>query len=213
MKQIISKLISDSNNWMKCTHHKDATKMCKAADAARQRGTKGYAVDRSRFCPHPETDPAYICQVEGWYFADDHQHERPMSGLDALETFWNNEFKFTIEEFMGEAHANYEACRNNCPQTNLDSLAFDGNYAEARGFTLPVCQNDHNTLSDFLKKGPKRHHFPAICGDFRSNETEGFMNAVNMGPDSQVAKTPSIEQLWRDRIPRVSPFPLQTHER
>ncbi len=59
----------------------------------------------------------YICQIGGWYFADDHQHEKRMSGLDVLETFWENEFKFTLDEFMGEVHTNYETCSNNCTQT------------------------------------------------------------------------------------------------
>ena len=204
MKQVISKLISQSNNYMKCTHDDTAPKMCEDAEAARQLGVKGHGVDRSRFCPHPDADPTYICQVNGWYFADDHQHEKLMSGLDTLETFWENEFKFTLDEFMEEVYANWETCGNNCTQTNLAKLTFSGDYEGVRGFTLPVCRNDHNQVSDFLKRGPKRYHFPSICGDFRSNETEGFMKAVNMGLDSQAVKTRSIEQLWRDRIPRVS---------
>ena len=91
MKQVISKLISQSHNYMKCTHDEAAPKMCKDAKAARQLGGEGYGVDRSRFCPHPDADPTYICQVNGWYFADDHQHEKCMSGLDMLETMGRQE--------------------------------------------------------------------------------------------------------------------------
>lgn len=206
MKQIISKLLSESQNWMKCTRHKDAKRMCDIASHARALGIKGYDVDRSRFCPHPESDPAYICELGSWYFADRDQHQRAMSAINTLETFWGNEFNFKLEDFMKEVHENYERCGNNCAQMNLDRLAFDPEHTAAEGFSLPVCVSDHVNLDDFLKKGPRRWHFPSVCGDFTSNETEAFLLAANMGPSSQVAKTKSVQELWRDRIPRVSFF-------
>ena len=131
LKQVISKLLSESQNWMKCTHDKNALKMCEKGRQARGRGIKGNDVDRSRFCLHPETDPTYICEVGGWYFSDDHQHQRRMCGLNSLETFWGNEFNFTLEGFMGEVHGNYERCGNNCAEMSLDRLAFDGDYTAA----------------------------------------------------------------------------------
>ena len=210
LKTVISKLLTESQNWMKCTHDKNAPKMCEKASKARGQGLKGNYVDRSRFCPHPETDPTYICEVGGWYFADDHQHQRKMCGLDDLETFWGNEFNFTLDQFLEEVHTNYETCGNNCTEVRLEQLVFDGDYGAARGFAIPVCRNDYVHLSNFEKKGPTRWHFPSICGDWRSNETEGFMKAANMGPDSQAAQTRSIQQLWRDRIPRVSSLCIQT---
>lgn len=196
---------------MKCTHHKDAGEMCEKATQARERGSKGYDVDRSRFCPRPESDPTYVCELGAWYFADAHQHQRQMSALNTLETFWGNEFNFKLEDFMAEVHENYKRCRNNCTQMSLDRPAFDPEQTAARGFTIPVCVSDHVHLDDFLKKGPRRWHFPSVCGDFTSNETEVFLKAVNMGPDSQAAKTQSIQQLWRDRIPRVSSFEIRIY--
>jgi hypothetical protein len=183
--------------------------MCADAKKAREHGAKGKSVDRSRFCPHPESDPTHICQVNSWYFADAHQHEQTMSGLNSFETFWDNESHFTLEEFMKEVYANYEECGNNCERKGFRGIAnvtYSGDLTPVRGFTLPVCQNDYgqNKLSDFSKKGTRRHHFPAVCGDWKSNETEDFMLAMNLGPDSPTAKLTTLSQLWRDRIPRVS---------
>lgn len=178
--------------------------MCEKARLAKGgKHSKNDYVDRSRFCPHPDTDLTYICEVGGWYFADRDQHQKKMAGLDSLSSFWNNEFNFTIDQFFKEVHDNYERCRNNCSQMNLDTLTYDTDLTAAQGFVIPVCSNDNNRLADFSKKGPTRWHFPSVCGDFTSNETEQFMKAANMGPNSQVATTQSIQELFRDRIPRV----------
>jgi hypothetical protein len=229
IKGIISKLLSKSYNYMTCTHDENARGMCEASEKYSQSSNEVEAdmvtLSRSRFCPRPDTDPDLICQVEKWYFAVTDQHARAMNGLDAFEGFQSDRFKFRRKELFQESYDNYERCWNNCTNLDWHKGPFSRDMDFAGIFHMPTCKSDKLYLADFTQFwGWKAHpgkswngyysgewtqwNFPAVCGDHHASETKGFLEAMNAGIHSDVYAHHyyyrSTDQLWKDRIPRVS---------
>lgn len=202
VKNIISDVLAQGYNYMKCTHQSDAPKLCRDAKSNPRK------IGHSRFCPEPEADPYLICQLGKWYFSVLQQHEREMIGIDNFEKFHFNKFKFKLPELLQEAWESYKRCGNKCQRTQWQNLPFSADLAPG-GFSLPTCVSDYITLDDFFKHEGKPNNlhswgFPSVCGNFRSNETRGFMDALNAGFETKVYKNREPKLLWVDRIPRVS---------
>lgn len=118
----------------------------------------------------------------------DGSHERAMNGIDKIESFQFNRYNFTLSSFFLEVYSAYEKCGNNCPTANWAIYTVDENQIANVGFRLPVCVNDHLWITDFTKSrwhDWRRWQFPAVCGNWRANETEGFMRFLDMGVESE----------------------------
>jgi len=214
---------------MACTHDPKARAMCDAADKYSKPSSEWdermTTLSKSRFCPLPDTDPNMICQVEKWYFAVTSQHDRAMNGLDSFEGFQLNRFKFKRKELFKESFDNYIRCGNNCTNLDWHKGPFSRDMTFAGIFHIPTCKSDNLRLMDFTQFwGWKAHpgkswngyqtgewttwNFPAVCGDHHASETQGFLEAMNAGIHSDVYAHHyyyrSTDQLWKDRIPRVS---------
>lgn len=201
IKNIASNLRARGYNYMKCTHHPQGAKLCRDAKSNDKK------IGLSRFCPEPETDPNLICQLGKWHFRVQQQHEIEMIGIKDFSTFLENKYNFTLAEFQKEAWDNYKTCGNNCKETNWEDLAFGGRISSK--WTIPTCVNDGVHLNDFFTNQGAPNNvlawgFPSICGDFHSNETQYFMDALHIGLESKVYQGRDTSELWEDRIPRVS---------
>lgn len=226
LKGIISTLMAKGYNYVRCLHEPMAPAMC---EAARKYSTPSDQWDKdmvtislSRFCPRPDTDPTLICQAEHWYFANQDQHVVPMNSLQSFGSFQRDRFKFTIDEMFREAYDEYEKCGNDCQKVDWTKGPFSRDMSWAGKFSLPICKSDQTHIVDITKTkgwrardGSFKHWFgwldgewtqntfPSTCGDFRSNETASFLEAMNSGPKSDAYNNPEMEMLWQDRIPRV----------
>lgn len=234
VKGVISKLLAKSYNYLRCTHDPKARSMCDAAEKYSKSSNEWdesiSIISKSRFCPRPDSDPDLICQVEKWYFSVNEQHTRAMNGLDAFETFQADRFKFRRKELLQEAYDHYAQCGNNCTNLDWNKGPFSRDVSFTGAFHLPTCQNDHLSVPDFTRFWAWKAHtgkswngyengewtqwdFPSICGDHHASETKGFLEAMNAGEHSDVYAhhhpIRATDQLWRDRIPRVSD--LDTH--
>jgi hypothetical protein len=237
VKGIISKLLAKSYNYMACTHDQKAQSMCDSAEKYSKPSSEWddnmRTLSKSRFCPRPDTEPDLICQAEKWYFAVNNQHNRALNGLDAFESFQGDRFKFRGKELFRESYDNYLRCGNNCTNLDWHKGPFSRDMAFAGIFHIPTCQSDKLHLEDFTQYwGWKAHpgkswngyrhgewtgwNFPAVCGDHHAGETKSFLEAMNAGVFSDVYahhySMRSTDQLWRDRIPRVSNSTLQEPE-
>jgi hypothetical protein len=201
IKNIASDLLARNYNYMKCMHHPQATKICRDAKSNDKK------IGLSRFCPEANNDPNLVCQLGKWYFSIMQQHEIEMVGIKDFSTFLDNKYNFTLMEFQKEAWDSYKTCGNNCSDTDWETLPFGGSVSSK--WKLPTCVNDGIHLNNFFIHQGKVNNqhawaFPSICGDFRSNETQGFMEALHIGIDSKPYKGRDTSELWEDRIPRVS---------
>lgn len=214
---------------MTCTHDQNAQSMCDSAQKYSKPSTEWddnmRTLSKSRFCPRPNTEPDLICQTEKWYFAVNNQHSRALNGLDNFESFQGDRFKFRRNELFQESYDNYQRCGNNCTNVDWHKGPFSRDMAFTGIFHIPTCQSDKLHLTDFTQYwGWKAHpgkswygyyngewtgwNFPAVCGDHHADETKGFLEAMNAGVFSDVYahhySMRSTDQLWKDRIPRVS---------
>ena len=206
VKNIASELLARNYNYMKCTHHPQATKICRDAQGNKSK------IGLSRFCPEPMNDPNLVCQLGKWYFSVHQQHEIEMTGLKSFKSLLNDQYNFTLEEFEQEAWDSYKMCGNDCRDTDWESLPFGGSITSK--WKLPTCVNDGVHLNDFLIHQGQLNNvhawgFPSICGNFHSDETQDFMDAMHIGIGSEVYKGRDPSELWEDRIPRVRSFKLR----
>jgi hypothetical protein len=212
--EFASRLLSESYNYMKCAHRDDGYKMCAKAEHAKKYGElklsyEGkYHYQKSFWCPKPEEDPNLVCQVLKWYFAINRQHEMEFIAWDKLQNFAGGRYNLTWPVLFQESWENYERFRNNFT-VPLDDLFF-ANGGFGSGFFLPTCVNEHVQFADYntmLTVHHTRWNFPGMCGDYRANETAAFMELMGAGPESDVHTRSEPKEFWRDRIPRVRPFP------
>jgi hypothetical protein len=222
VKDIISTLLAKGYNYIRCTHDPRAMSMCEAA----QKFSSAQKISQSRFCPRPDTEPTLICQAEHWYMAKTDAHAKLMSGLDSFENFQRDRFKFTLPEFFQEAYNEWTRCGNQCDEITWKLGPFERDMNWAGTFHLPICKSDQTHIADFthdyewwVRDGNPKHwpgwyrgeftkfSFPSSCGDWKSNDTMEFLEAMNAGEwknDTSPFYHPIAEMLWRDRIPRVS---------
>lgn len=236
VKGVISKLLAKSYNYVTCTHDPKARSMCDAAEkyskSSSEWDEKMTILSKSRFCPRPESDPDLVCQVEKWYFSVNQQHSRAMNGLSMIESFQGDSFKLRRNELFQEAYDNYVRCGNACTNFDWHKGPFSRDMTFTGSFHLPICQNDQLNLVDFTRYWGWNAHpgmswygygngewsswnFPAVCGDHHASETRGFLEAMNAGMRSDVYSHHyfyrATDQLWRDRIPRVSSHHFLLH--
>ena len=210
---IMSRLLSESYNYMKCAHNHDAVQKCEAAKHAKKHRNalfKGqWHTDKQYWCPKPEEDPTLVCSVIKYYFAKERQHEKDFIGWDQLESFAGGRYNLSWPELFQTSWENYEKYRNDFSTHLEDFFLANGHFSP--GFFLPTCVNelvkfaDYNTL---LSLGHNRWNFPGMCGNFRANETAAFMDLMNAGVKSDLHKNKHALAFWRDRIPRVNCHPL-----
>lgn len=210
LKYIVGKAMSDDNTYLACMHVKDAQEQCKM-DPAEQKSEHLRKYRKTQICPKPD-DPELICQAARWHHTTDFQsHVQPMPGIDKIEHFKENDFHFRVKKLLQEAYDFYEIHRNNFTQAM--SLVYDPD--DSPVFHLPTCKGDDLRLHDLNPVhtfGKKSHlEFPFKCGDYKGNESAGFMNAMNARPGLRlfeeiegIAGTRHPNALFWSRIPTVS---------
>ncbi|KAK2629081.1 hypothetical protein QTJ16_002184 [Diplocarpon rosae] len=198
VKSLISDTITSDFNYIKCGFDQSAPRLCKAS-------LESGKADSTVFCPHPDTDPQFMCDAKRWYFADHHAHDRKMAGAGGFETFAGGRFNFTTRDFLLESFRNYEQYGYANPE-NFGAWGHDNSTSQSVGFRLPVCITDKPR---FGKKG-----YPAICGDWHSSQTAAFIDAMNAGMNSTIYKyrhDKSPMKLYTEIIPQaLDDFPPLT---
>ncbi|PBP24905.1 hypothetical protein BUE80_DR004096 [Diplocarpon rosae] len=198
VKSLISDTLTSDFNFIKCGFDQSAPRLCKAS-------LESGKADSTVFCPHPDTDPQFMCDAKRWYFADHRAHARKIVGAGGFETFAGGRFNFTTRDFLLESFRNYEQYGYANPE-NFGAWGHDNSTSQSVGFRLPVCITDK---PHFGKKG-----YPAICGDWHSSETAAFIDAMNAGVNStiyQYRHDKSPMKLYTEIIPQaLDDFPPLT---
>ncbi|CZR68483.1 uncharacterized protein PAC_18382 [Phialocephala subalpina] len=217
LKHFLGVTMSDDGIYLYCMHLPDAEKQCAIDPDEKGKHHRGWWKDyrKAQICPRPKEDPTLICSAARWYHSSVMaSHVTRMPGISLLESFDNEKWNLTVKGLLQEAYENYVLYRNN--ETGVNWVDPE---EKAPVFSLPTCVNDNLLLHDYnpLHKTwhtPNASHlqFPSICGDWRGNETKGFMKKINLDPESKIYNTvdgslPGFKhpnELFWDRIPRVS---------
>jgi len=107
-----------------------------------------------------------------------HQDKPP--GLDRLQSYG-----ITLPEVLNSTWNNFKRLSNsNAPPLLGAQFRFGFDMELNEGYSalaLPVCRSNHLKMTSDYKHG---HEFPFTCGDWRSNESSGFFDAIGYGPTS-----------------------------
>ncbi len=214
LKYILSRTAADDNIYLYCLHVHDAQKQCNNS-VPKKKDPQWYKNYRStQICPRPETDPTLLCAAARWYHTSTMQsHVGLMPGIDKVEEWNNGRFHLTMKKLLQEAYETYVVYRN-----DFDKIKWSSGRLTGPVFGLPTCVSDDLLLHDgnpkhglAIWKNPSYLQFPFRCGDFRANESAGFMKSLNLGPGSKmherlegVTGTLHPNELFEDRIIRVS---------
>lgn len=68
---------------------------------------------------------------------------------------------------------------------------------------LPTCATALLSLGDF-QKSHREHLFPCTCGDWRSSETQAFVERLGIGVSQPGSKSKEVERLFSRHCPGVS---------
>lgn len=194
--EVASKLLAQGTNYMKCTHVEDPKKLKEYCEPERPH------LVLARICPRPDTDPSLVCQVNKWYLAQHGQHEETLDGIDKFPSFARGKYQTGVHDLLMQSYDHYERYGNRNVNYGGEG-AFPGEGMQGIGFHLPTCVSEYVHLSDWSYSNPYKNtpwNFPSVCGDHHANETEDFMQAININDDTYKAAA----QLFKDRIPRVS---------
>jgi len=140
-------------------------------------------------------------------------HVSLMPGIDKIESWNSDRFHLNVKELLQESFETYLKYRN-----DLDKIDWMSGGVNESVFGLPTCVGDDLRLYDGnpnfglpIWKNPSYLQFPFRCGDWRVNESAGFMKAMNLEPGSRyhsqiegITGTLHPNELFEDRIPRVS---------
>ncbi|KAF8851992.1 hypothetical protein BDZ45DRAFT_765053 [Acephala macrosclerotiorum] len=215
LKRILSFTMSDDGIYLYCMHTDKAQEECSHDTFAK--GTRGWWKDyrKTQICPRPKEDSTLLCSAARWYHTSTfNSHVGLMPGINLIEGFSKNDWNLKPKELLQEAYETYVLYRNNASAT-------DENWKNGRldtpMFALPTCVSDHLRLHDgnplhgsYLTHNVSHLQFPSFCGNWRANETKGFMKMLNLDPKSElygaVEGPPGFKhpnELFWDRIPRL----------
>lgn len=157
-----------------------------------------------RYCPQDGNGCA--CQVQ-CYTANLHGKNREIElfGKDKLAD-WDVRF----EDILVNSYDNYRKTHNGNLLTS-HSLVAAMEHGERR-LALPTCASSQIIMGDFQAdtRSPKRinRHFPCTCGNWRSDETETFMNNLGLGKGQSDYQLGLAKLLFKKDCPRVSYCPI-----
>ena len=207
LKYCLGHVMSEDDTYLACMHVDDAQKQC-SMDPTKQPKPWLTKYRKTMICPKPE-DPKLLCQAARWYHTTDYNsHIISVPGIDQIEGWKVGDSQFSVKALLHEAYSGYEMDKNN--SVEIDWRSEDLNVP---AFHLPVCVNDQLHLHDMNKipSASESHlQFPFRCGDWRANESAGFMKAMNLGPGSKIYEgiegPPGLQHpnaLFWNRIPKV----------
>lgn len=153
----------------------------------------------SGICPFPDQFDGKLGFSGGHYYRHTRnaiQVPHPLvNGLDMLRQ--ETEFDFDMRDYMREAVRHYLQFGNKSATIPLNEW---GTF-EFNSVHQPVCIFPQGKQDD-ITSGWNSAEFPAICGDFRGDETVDFFKAMNLPVGSPALQWPSRDDL----VPRVSRF-------
>jgi hypothetical protein len=206
---LITLAMQNSHCYQKCSCAPDGSALALCTTR------EGKALYRS--CPPDPNNCA--CQVECWKVIAgkwdllwSSSHVDALYGQSAL-----SKYELTIEAVMNSSYENYRKTHNDRLLTSegLVGSLVDRFYEGGRAVALPTCASGQVIMGDYKKKGwvrgvarkfiPDDKYFPCTCGDWRSNETALFMDAVGMGIGSSDYRAGTVKDIFTNVCPRVCP--------
>jgi len=213
LKYFLGRVMSEDDSYIACMHRDDAQEQC-SMNATEQPQPYLQKYRKTMFCPKPEM-PTLLCQAARWRHTTGFtSHITPIPGIDEIPTWKIGEAHLTIEGLIREAFEYYVRYGNG----DNDMVDWSAEDPQAPAFFLPVCVNEaHNELrlhdmNPAHFKSQSHLQFPFKCGDWRANESVGFMQAMNLGPGSRIYEeiegpangTQHPNGLFWNQIPKVS---------
>ncbi|KAE8445376.1 hypothetical protein EG329_013498 [Mollisiaceae sp. DMI_Dod_QoI] len=212
LRHLLSRTMSDDNTYLYCMHIPDAQAQCNIVPKENDPDWwKDYRA--TQICPRPVEDPTLLCSAARWYHATTWgSHVGLMPGIRQIEKWNSDRFHLTVKGLLQESYETYVLYRN-----NFNNIDWTSHLSNSPVFGIPTCVNDELHLHDgnpihnsYFRKHASHLQFPFRCGDWRANESAGFMEAMNLGPGSRIhAQIEGIpgtrhpNELFWDRIPRL----------
>lgn len=135
---------------------------------------------------------------------DARKNEVKLIGLEELES-WNVDFR----DILINSYLTY---RKMGPRLEEGDKDFDKSYkTEGELLELPTCVSSQLNMGDFKNNGWHNNLFPCTCGDWRSSETQIFMNQLGLGMFQPGFKTDQAKQLLTRDCPGVSIYSASPH--
>lgn len=152
-------------------------------------------------CPYPEKAPHLRCSLAHihWHVDNVYLEKSPLA--KGLATFSDKYgMNFDLDILLKEAMEHYDKFNNQVPRLAFSEWNSDFADIALGGFHLPVCIHPHGWSKDFTVTGSNNKAVPAICGDYRGDETKGFYNMLAITPGSELRTS-----VFRtETVPRVS---------
>ena len=123
--------------------------------------------------------------------------------MDRLAS-WDIDFK----EILMNSYAKYRSTKHDLPEIGKGIVEpFKPVKSGNELLELPVCVTSQLELTDFPKHGSHNRLFPCTCGDWRSNETQIFMEELGFGKSQPGYKSKAAKDLFTLSCPKVSNHP------
>jgi hypothetical protein len=128
------------------------------------------------------------------------KNEVKLVGLEQLES-WDVDFRDILIK-------SYHAYRNAELGLEGSDKIFHKSYkTKDQLLELPTCASPQVDMGDFKKNGWHNRLFPCTCGDWRSNETQIFMNQLGFGISQPGFKSDLAKELLTRDCPGVRNSP------
>jgi len=192
-ESLISNTWEDGKCYQKCLCKEDGStsKFC---------NTLGKDAEaKFRYCPN---DP-YGCACQLQCFSsnmDASKNEAKLVGIEQLK-LWDIDFRDVLIK-------SYHTYRNADLSLEGSGEIFYKSYkTKDQLLELPTCASPQVDMGDFKKDGRHNRLFPCTCGDWRSNETQIFMNQLGFGISQPGFKSDTAKELLTRDCPgvRISP--------
>jgi hypothetical protein len=143
--------------------------------------------------------PSIVAQVKCWTSKDGANHEYDAPGVEHLKEYGGLEVNQIIEDALYK-------WRNGIQSTDAtyiedmvaDIFKLDGGKSDPTlGDSLPIC------ISTGVYVGLSDEFFPATCGNWMSDKTPTFMQAIGYAPGFPDWDSQAVEPTMRQAVPNV----------
>jgi hypothetical protein len=174
--RLIGLLLSNQQCYIKCTEYANAQEMCALDRFRREKDGSIDSLVLARFCPEKEK----LCQAQCYQMSRSGNKEISIFNIKSWESSWG----IKPRELLEAAYHNWKKGGIEIHMDNI--LTDDSDMGVLSTVELPVCDSEpgYININDFRHKHDEKlyRNFPVSCGNFRSNETEMFLDNVRMGP-------------------------------